>query len=93
MGIMIISYTIKEVNDDVDYLKSLGMARTAEVQRDARIGEAQARMQVSRQLFDYNYSTNLYTNLLLSFSIIIFLFVNSQASLKPKPQKKQRNLD
>ena len=46
MGIMIISYTIKEVNDDVDYLKSLGMARTAEVQRDARIGEAQARMQV-----------------------------------------------
>jgi len=45
MGIMIISYTIKEVNDDVDYLKSLGMARTAEVQRDARIGEAQARMQ------------------------------------------------
>ena len=57
MGIMIISYTIKEVNDDVDYLKSLGMARTAEVQRDARIGEAQARMQVSRQLFDYNYST------------------------------------
>ena len=43
---MIISYTIKEVNDDVDYLKSLGMARTAEVQRDARIGEAQARMQV-----------------------------------------------
>ena len=46
MGIMIISYTIKEVSDDVDYLKSLGMARTAEVQRDARIGEAQARMQV-----------------------------------------------
>ena len=43
---MIISYTIKEVSDDVDYLKSLGMARTAEVQRDARIGEAQARMQV-----------------------------------------------
>ena len=46
MGIMIISYTIKEVNDDVDYLKSLGMSRTAEVQRDARIGEAAARMQV-----------------------------------------------
>ena len=89
MGIMIISYTIKEVNDDVDYLKSLGMARTAEVQRDARIGEAQARMQVSRQLFDYNYLFYKFA----SFFIIIFLFVNSQASLKPKPQKKQRNPD
>lgn len=68
---MIISYTIKEVNDDVDYLKSLGMARTAEVQRDARIGEAQARMQVSRQLFDYNYSTNLLLFLLLIFFLLI----------------------
>ena len=71
---MIISYTIKEVNDDVDYLKSLGMARTAEVQRDARIGEAQARMQVSRQLFDYNYSTNLCINLLL-FLLFFFLLI------------------
>ena len=68
---MIISYTIKEVNDDVDYLKSLGMARTAEVQRDARIGEAQARMQVSRQLFDYNYSTNLLLSLLSFFFLLI----------------------
>ena len=45
MGIMIISYTIKEVNDDVGYLKALGMSRTAEVQRDARVGEAVAKMQ------------------------------------------------
>ena len=47
MGIMIISYTIKEVSDDVDYLKALGMSRTAEVQRDARVGEATAKMQSS----------------------------------------------
>jgi flotillin len=45
MGIMVISYTIKEITDDVGYLKALGMARTAEVQRDARVGEAQAKMQ------------------------------------------------
>lgn len=44
MGIVVISYTIKEVNDEVGYLKSLGLARTAEVQRDARIGEATAHM-------------------------------------------------
>ena len=42
-----ISYTIKEITDDVGYLKALGMARTAEVQRDARVGEAQAKMQSS----------------------------------------------
>merc|ERR1712062_553955 len=29
------------------YLKALGMARTAEVQRDARVGEAKAKMQSS----------------------------------------------
>lgn len=44
MGIVVISYTIKEVSDDVGYLKSLGLARTSEVQRDARIGEADAKM-------------------------------------------------
>merc|ERR1712228_76161 len=47
MGIMVISYTIKEITDDVGYLKALGMARTAEVQRDARIGEAKAKMESS----------------------------------------------
>lgn len=47
MGIMVISYTLKDINDEVGYLKALGQARTAEVQRDARIGEAQARMQSS----------------------------------------------
>jgi len=47
MGIMVISYTIKEITDEVGYLKALGMARTAEVQRDARVGEAKAKMQSS----------------------------------------------
>ncbi|KAG4073524.1 hypothetical protein HA402_000748 [Bradysia odoriphaga] len=58
MGITVVSYTLKDIRDEeVDetgrrarrapqgtgYLKSLGMARTAEVKRDARIGEAEAR--------------------------------------------------
>uniref|UniRef100_A0AAR2JC71 Flotillin n=1 Tax=Pygocentrus nattereri TaxID=42514 RepID=A0AAR2JC71_PYGNA len=41
MGIGVVSYTLKDVHDDQDYLNSLGKARTAQVQRDARIGEAQ----------------------------------------------------
>jgi flotillin len=43
MGISVVSYTLKDIRDDEGYLKSLGMARTAQVKRDARIGEAEAR--------------------------------------------------
>ncbi|XP_076455396.1 flotillin-1-like isoform X1 [Babylonia areolata] len=43
MGIYVVSYTIKDIRDDEGYLKALGMKRTAEVQRDARMGEAEAR--------------------------------------------------
>merc|ERR1712127_488951 len=43
MGIMVISYTLKDVKDDVGYLASLGQARTAQVKRDAMIGEGEAR--------------------------------------------------
>ncbi|XP_052843625.1 flotillin-1 isoform X1 [Drosophila gunungcola] len=47
MGITVVSYTIKDLRDEEGdskgYLRSLGMARTAEVKRDARIGEAEAR--------------------------------------------------
>uniref|UniRef100_A0A8C9TXI4 Flotillin n=1 Tax=Scleropages formosus TaxID=113540 RepID=A0A8C9TXI4_SCLFO len=41
MGISVVSYTLKDVHDDQEYLHSLGKARTAQVQKDARIGEAQ----------------------------------------------------
>jgi len=37
-----VSFTIKDVTDDQGYLNSLGKKRTAEVKRDARIGEAEA---------------------------------------------------
>ncbi|GAB6021942.1 flocculin flo1 [Chamberlinius hualienensis] len=43
MGITVVSYTIKDIRDEEGYLKALGMARTAEVKRDARIGEAEAK--------------------------------------------------
>lgn len=42
MGLGIISFTIKDIKDDKQYLDSLGVARTAEVKRDAAIGQALA---------------------------------------------------
>ncbi|XP_056010596.1 flotillin-1-like isoform X3 [Ostrea edulis] len=44
MGICVVSYTLKDIRDDKGYLKFLGMAQTATVKRDARMGEAEARM-------------------------------------------------
>ena len=43
MGIEILSFTIKDVYDNVEYLKSLGIAQTSQVKRDADIGVAQVR--------------------------------------------------
>merc|ERR1712038_2181841 len=43
MGISVISYTLKDIRDEVGYLASLGQARTAQVKRDALIGEAEAK--------------------------------------------------
>merc|ERR1712168_142558 len=43
MGIAVISYTLKDIRDEVGYLASLGQARTAQVKRDALIGEAEAK--------------------------------------------------
>ena len=42
MGLEIVSFTIKDVYDQVDYLDSLGKAQTAAVKRDADIGVAEA---------------------------------------------------
>jgi len=42
MGIEILSFTIKDVFDTVEYLASLGKAQTANVKRDAAVGVAQA---------------------------------------------------
>lgn len=42
MGIEILSFTIKDVYDNVEYLDSLGKTQTAMVKRDAAIGVAEA---------------------------------------------------
>ena len=48
MGIEILSFTIKDVYDNVTYLQSLGKAQTAAVKRDAEIGVAQVYFYYSR---------------------------------------------
>lgn len=42
MGLEIVSFVIKDIRDDKEYLDSLGRTRTAEVKRDAIKGEAEA---------------------------------------------------
>lgn len=42
MGIEILSFTIKDLSDKVEYLNSLGRGQTANVRRDADIGVAEA---------------------------------------------------
>lgn len=42
MGLEVVSFTIKDVFDNVEYLSSLGKAQTAVVKRDADIGVAEA---------------------------------------------------
>ena len=50
MGIEILSFTIKDVYDNVEYLASLGKTQTAAVKRDAEIGVAQVRRRYSSGL-------------------------------------------
>ena len=71
MGVEILSFTIKDVHDDVDYLESLGKSQTASVKRDAEIGVAQVRNLVILYfgLFDQK-------NGISSFFIFILLFLH-----------------
>ncbi|XP_023331804.1 flotillin-1 [Eurytemora carolleeae] len=41
MGIQVISFTLRDIKDEESYMESMGQARTSEVLRDARIGEAE----------------------------------------------------
>lgn len=43
MGLEIVSFTIREITDSHGYLNALGKPRTAQVLRDATIGEAEAK--------------------------------------------------
>lgn len=51
MGIEILSFTIKDVYDRVEYLNSLGRAQTANVKRDADIGVAEAERDAGIKVF------------------------------------------
>ena len=42
MGMQIVSFTIRDIQDEQGYLDALGVRRTEEVKRDAAIGEAEA---------------------------------------------------
>ncbi len=42
MGLSIVSFTIRDIRDNQGYLDALGKPRTAEVKRDAVVGEAEA---------------------------------------------------
>lgn len=43
MGLNVRSFTIRDLKDEVGYLEAMGKKRTAEVKRDAIIGEAEAK--------------------------------------------------
>lgn len=65
MGIEILSFTIKDVYDDVQYLQSLGKAQTASVKRDADSGVAEANRdagireaECEKAAMDVKYSTD-----------------------------------
>merc|ERR1719438_151677 len=65
MGIEILSFTIKDVYDNVDYLSSLGKSQTAAVKRAAEIGVAQANRdagireaECEKAAMDIKYSTD-----------------------------------
>merc|ERR1719168_491116 len=65
MGIEILSFTIKDVYDNVTYLSSLGKSQTAAVKRDAEIGVAQANRdagireaECEKAAMDIKYSTD-----------------------------------
>lgn len=60
MGIEILSFTIKDIVDNVQYLDSLGKSQTAKVKRDADIGVAEAKRDAGiRVCYMYICSTRL----------------------------------
>ena len=56
MGIEILSFTIKDVYDKVEYLNSLGRAQTANVKKDADIGVAEAERDAGIRVGEINFA-------------------------------------
>lgn len=67
LGLQLLSYTIKNVTDSQGYLESLGMTRTSQVQRDARIGEAIAQKDaaIKKAIAEEELTAAKYTNEIL----------------------------
>ncbi|KAI9579323.1 flotillin-2-like [Glossina fuscipes] len=66
MGVEILSFTIVDVQDEVNYLNSLGKTQTAQVKRDANIGVAQAERdagireaECEKNAMDVKYETDI----------------------------------
>ena len=72
MGIEILSFTIKDVYDNVTYLQSLGKAQTAAVKRDAEIGVAQV-TEICQFFFIFPKMFNSHKVWLLHFPVVQFL--------------------
>ncbi|MBN3322102.1 FLOT1 protein, partial [Atractosteus spatula] len=91
MGISVVSYTLKDVHDDQDYLHSLGKARTAQVQKDARIGEAMAKrdavIKCSVHVLECPVSVSVLTPLFLS---AVLMYWSVSLSLRQVAKTKQR---
>lgn len=49
MGLNVVSFTIRDLMDKVGYLQAMGKRRTAEVKRDAIIGQANANMEAQKE--------------------------------------------
>uniref|UniRef100_A0A1A9WPC5 PHB domain-containing protein n=1 Tax=Glossina brevipalpis TaxID=37001 RepID=A0A1A9WPC5_9MUSC len=66
MGIEILSFTIADVHDEVNYLKSLGKTQTAQVKRDANVGVAESERdagireaECEKNAMDIKYETDI----------------------------------
>lgn len=53
MGLQILSFTIKDVTDNLNYLDSLGVKRIEEVKRDAEIGKAHAHRDAATKVAEF----------------------------------------
>lgn len=54
MGFTIVSFTIRDISDKQGYLNSLGVARTAQVKRDADVGKAEAEREAAVKVAQAN---------------------------------------
>lgn len=84
MGMEILSFTIKDVFDDVEYLASLGKVQTAAVKRDANIGVAQAERDAGIRVCGFNYYVDSFKSIVRDFNYIFTecLFISYRKCVK-----------